>query len=134
MSGAQAQPLARTAPEVYGQGVEMLQMQRAMPSPQGQPTPAPAAPPSAAALPAGNPDAYAAMMQQATGMREQTGLLTAPTNRPTEPITAGLSRGPGAGPEALVGRSGSPTGDMLRRLSASTGDPKWQRLADKAGA
>ena len=113
----------------------MLQMQRAMPSPQGVGVPAPAAPPTANGAPATpNPDAYAAMMQQATGMREQTGLLTAPTNRPTEPVTAGLSRGPGAGPEALAGRTGSPTGDLMRQLSAATGDPLWARLADKARA
>lgn len=30
-------------------------------------------------------------------------MLTAPTQRPDEPITAGLSVGPGPGPEALTG-------------------------------
>lgn len=45
--------------------------------------------------------------------------LTAPTERPDEPITAGLPIGAGPGPEALVsqgGPDGTPELDLLRQL------------------
>lgn len=131
-SGAAAQPLVSTPDQAYGLGVDMLQMQRAMPAPQlaGQPI-RPGVPASPTGTPGGgSPSA----MQSAVGLRDQTGLLTTPTLRPTEAITAGLSRGPGPGPAALAARTGTPAGDSLRRLSDATGDPYFAELARKAGA
>jgi hypothetical protein len=46
---------------------------------------------------------------------EDTPMLTDPTNRPNEPITAGLSTGPGVGPEALDTRVAE-TKDLQRFL------------------
>ena len=147
MSGAPAQPLAQVPDQVFGQGVDLMQMQRAMPSPQVAGQTPPGMPPGAAvghapppavaaaqpgAAPSGDP--HAALLAQAAGLRDHTGLLTAPTLRPNEPITAGLNRGPGPGPEALAASTGSPAGDMMRRLSASTGDPLFAALADRARA
>jgi hypothetical protein len=43
--------------------------------------------------------------------------LTAPTERPNEPVTAGLPVGPGPGPEAL-GAPAAPTSDALFDLRA----------------
>lgn len=171
MSGANAQPLRPVPDQVYGKGQELLQMQRAMPMPQGAPSPAPASGPPAARTAAGgpagpsqqsrptpppaapaaaprgavsgatpaaapqrraSPQDFQALLAQAASIKDQTGLLTAPTLRDNEPVTAGLQRGPGPGVEALAAPAGSPAGEMLRRLSAATGDSKWAELAAKA--
>lgn len=85
-------------------------------------------PNTAPAAPYNHEAALAAASQYA----DQTGILKGDTTRPNEPITAGLSRGPGPGPEALGLTNGSPTGDLFRRLSAATGDPFFADLAAKA--
>lgn len=136
-SGRPAQPLSQVPSQYYGAGVEMQQLERAMP------VPAPATPPTVAPGPAapggapgGEPPArdIGAVLAAAAQLRGQTGLMTAPTMRLTEPITAGLRQGPGAGPEALRGRTGTPAGDMLRMLTQQTGQPEFAMLADRAGA
>jgi hypothetical protein len=71
-------------------------------------------------------------MEAAQGLQGAAGLLTRPTGRPNEPITAGLSSGPGPGPEAMQVRMGSPVGEAWRKLSATTGDPFFAELARKA--
>jgi hypothetical protein len=135
MTGQAAQPIGAVAGQEYGAGIEQMAMQRAMPAPQvsGVAAGAPGAP---APAPGGTPPRInmAELMQRAQALQPETGLLTAPTNRPTEPVTAGLSRGPGPGPEALAVRRGSPAGEMLRKLSMETGDPMFARLADQAKA
>ena len=132
ISGQAAQPIGAVAGQQYGAGVEQMAMQRAMPAPQvagaGQGAPGAPAPAPGGAPPRIN---MAELMQRAQALQPATGLLPAPTNRPNEPVTAGLSRGPGPGPEALAVRRGSPAGEMLRRLSAETGDPMFARLADQ---
>jgi len=138
LSGAPAQPIAQGSPGMqYGQGVEMTQMQRAMPAPQvaGQSPAAPSALPAAPGQPqeAVRPD-FATLLAKAGELSNETGMLNQPTGRPNEPVTAGLVRGPGGGPEMLAGPTGSPAGDILRRLSASTGDPMWAELARKGRA
>ena len=128
-------PAPKVAPQTYGQGVEMQTLDAAMPTPNM--AAAVADPPSAAAggSPAPvQPYAHEAVLAAAQTVRPETGLLLDPTNRPSEPITAGLMRGPGPGPEALQRQQGSPAGDMLRRLSQTTGDPYFAQLADQAGA
>lgn len=135
-----AQPLSEVPSQYYGAGVEMQQLERAMPAPApaAPPTvaPGPTAQPGAAPTDGGEPPArdIGAVLAAAAQLRGQTGLMTGPTNRPTEPITAGLRQGPGAGPEALRGRTGTPAGDMLRMLSQQTGQPEFAMLADRAGA
>lgn len=134
-SGAPAMPAPKIAPQTYGQGADMQQLDEAMPAPNMQAAPAPSPGPGGtvdAAAP-GSVD-HLAVLGAAQQLGGQTGLLTRDTNRPQEPITAGLSRGPGAGPEALGMTRGTPTGDILRRLSASTGDPMFAELARKANA
>lgn len=56
--------------------------------------------------------------------------LTGATRRPMEPITAGLSTGPGAGPEVL--RTGDRTARTLRLLASITGDAAFDQLAEQA--
>jgi hypothetical protein len=113
------------------------------PATQQQPVAQPQQLPGAAASPDpnvappnANPGPYdmAAALQAAQQMRAETGMLTAPTNRPNEPITAGLQRGPGGGPELLGMQQGSPTGDMFRRMSQELGDPYFAELANRIRA
>lgn len=79
------------------------------------------------------PDAQAGMMQQAMGAAQahdfQPVNLGAPTARPGEPITAGLSSGPGPGPEAFKPRY-SQASEILQRLSELTGDNTSGQLAE----
>lgn len=138
MSGAPAQPIGAVPGQMYGAGVEQMQLQRAMPAPNlaqgpvaGPAGPPPAGPATAGPAPAQGFDAALAMAQ---GMRDQTGLLQQPTARPDEPITAGLTRGPGPGPEVLAMQQGTPAGDALRRISAQTGDPFFADLARRGNA
>jgi hypothetical protein len=124
-------PRPTVAPQTYGQGVEMQQLDQAMPIPAyaNQPTAQPQM-----ESPSQQPGyTHEAAMAAAQQMQGQVGLLAQETTRPTEPITAGLSRGPGPGPSALGVQQGSPAGDILRRLSATTGDPSFAELARKAG-
>ena len=73
---------------------------------------------------------FAQVMAEAQKMADQGGLL-ARTDRPDEPVTAGLPVGPGPGPEAMTAKFGSPTLATLNRLFQATGDPMWARLASK---
>lgn len=61
--------------------------------------------------------------------------LSAPTQRPFEPVTQGAASGPGAGPEALgpamTGRTAQyqSASDMVNQLAASSGSPDLAALA-----
>jgi len=142
-AGMPAQAVSPVGGQMYGAGVEQAALQQAMPAPQLQGASLPATNPmqQATAPPAGQPpaappmpaaDQFAALMASAQQLKGQAGLLTAPSARPGEPVTAGLSLGPGPGTEALQARTGSPIGESWRRLSAATGDPYFAELARKA--
>lgn len=143
-SGAAAMSTQQIPGQQYGKGVEQVALQNAMPAPQapsvasplpqqgpsaGVPVPAggavPPTAPSAAPAPTDPTAAFAAL-------RDRVGLLGQPTNRPDEPITAGLARGPGPGPEVLNMRQGSPLGTTLRNLASQLGDPYFAQIADRA--
>lgn len=139
ITGDPARPNVPVAGQTYGAGVDQQQLEQSLPTPNvtaAPPANVTAAPPPNSApqpqndVPYDHQQALAAASQYA----DQTGILKADTNRPSEPITAGLTRGPGPGPEALGLTRGSPTGDLLRRLSAATGDPSLAELAMKARA
>lgn len=135
-TGEPAQRIASVPGQRYGEGVQMQQLQQTMPAPQvvqpatvppggGGGAAAPSAPVAAAPAPTAGAPAPASppdLLAIAQEMRGRAGLLTAPTARPNEPITAGLPSGPGPGPEALLMRRGSPTADVLTRLAQDTGD------------
>jgi hypothetical protein len=70
-------PIRTATGQTYGQAGAQQAAQRAVP--MAPPSATPLAPPSSSAVP-----------------------LNAPTARPNEPVTAGLSSGPGPGPEALM--------------------------------
>jgi len=56
--------------------------------------------------------------------------LYAPTQRPGEPITAGMPMGAGPGPE--VTRTGDRVARTYRLIADITGNPRFQELADLA--
>lgn len=162
ISGQPAQPLGAVPGQMYGMGVEQQRLQEAMPAPAIQPDEGgrpvgggERAPTGTAAVSAGyngaiagragtappevddqrrgsREEQYAAAMAAAAQLRGAAGILTRPTDRPDVPVTNGISSGPGAGPEVLGMRRGTPTGRRLRELSALTGDPIFQQLAERA--
>lgn len=132
-SGAPAQPSTPVADQTYGAGVEQQALARTMPTPNNAAV-TPAAPPATAGTasapaPVDQAAALQAALQAAQGLRGQAGVLSMPTQNPGEPVTAGLSIGPGPGPEALMRPMANATGETLRRLSIDTGDPYWAELA-----
>jgi hypothetical protein len=135
LTGAPARPNVPIAGQTYGAGVDQQQLEASMPTPARQaaaPNPQPQPQPQQQQAPQQQPYDHQAALAAASQLSDQTGLLKGDTNRPNEPITAGLTRGPGPGPEALGMTRGSPTGDLFRRLSAATGDPFFADLAAKA--
>lgn len=98
-------PLPMSAPQglPYGDRQKLIAAQRAVPMgpapTPGVATPAPTQAP--APVPGANP-------------------LIAPTNRPSEPITAGLPMGPGPGPEAItgVGQAGMNASNVANLLTS----------------
>lgn len=135
-TGYDAQDVKSVAGQRYGEGTQQAALQRVMPAPNvvgPSATPAPAAAPAATPAPAQQaPMTDAELMQIASQMKGQAGLLTAPTNRPNEPLTAGLPSGPGPGPEAMMMRQGSPTAKVLRDISRATGDSYLADLAARS--
>lgn len=134
-SGAPAMAMASIPGQQYGAGVEQQALQKAMPAPKSQ-TPqvvARAAAQQAAASQGQQPAGGAAPLAQlAAQLKGRVGIMGAPTARPEEPVTQGLSRGLGAGPEVLGMRMKSPLGEMMRAVARQTGDPMLAMLADKA--
>lgn len=56
--------------------------------------------------------------------------LTAPTQRPVEPLTAGLAGGPGPGPEVLsMPAKRTRVADVFATLADQYGDKGWGELA-----
>ena len=90
------QPITTAPGQAYGQAAAQENAQRAVPM-AGIPQPPAAAPVAAPSEPAAAPG---------PGPGEIPWLH--PSDRPDEPVTAGLETGPGPGPEAL---SGSPGGE-----------------------
>lgn len=107
-------PQAVTAPTGlgYGERQALESAQQQMPLPGD---------PIAAAI----PDANAAPTELLS--------LFGPSQRPDEPVTAGMSRGPGPGPEILGGPS-TAASDTLDSLAAETGDYSLAILAQRARA
>lgn len=78
------QPVQAGPSQGYGQRAALERMQQAVPLPQARPAATPAAPQAAPPTPPPTPPDF-----------------FAPTARPDQPVTAGLSTGEGPGPEIL---------------------------------
>lgn len=128
-SGAPAQSVPDSVPGVrYGEGVEHQQLAQTLPPADARaasPTAGAPAPAPAPAMPMSPGDVMAGLQDAPLGM------LTS-TQRPKEPITAGLATGPGPGPSAL--RKGTtPLARTLANLAERTGNEQYAILARKAG-
>lgn len=102
LNGSSTQPI-RTAPsQQYGQGVQQIQAQQAIPLPNSQVMP---------------PQPLASSLSSGP-LPGELPSLNAPTARPGEPVTHGSSSGPGGGPEALtpMGGLGQDVGSVIRSL------------------
>lgn len=126
-SGAPAQKIESVAGQRYGEGKAQADMQRAMPAPAFRDAPAPVvqSPPpqpsqqGVVARPRISPEEYLASVPK--------GLLR--NGDTTGPNTAGLSRGPGPGPEVLPNMGTSnPLRRTLRALYDTTGDERLGRI------
>lgn len=142
-TGMAAQPIQAVPGTGYGQGIKQEMLARQMPAPnvragavapqsvpmrpEASPVAAPAPQPVVQAAPQ-RPDLMAIAQQ----LRGQAGLLERPTQRPNEPVTAGLNMGPGPGREALAQPYGSPLADMMMQLARATGDPYFTDLAQRS--
>lgn len=108
--------------QAYGQAQDQQSAQKAIPLPRDPTTAGPSAQPG--------PDLLALAAQMGGGQP-----LNAPTQRPAEPVTAGLPIGPGAGPEALAGMFSmrrNQTADVLEQVAAATGDTRFLQMAQQA--
>ena len=141
LAGGQGQASQVIKGQTYGEGVQQQALQAAMPAPQANtgvtvPTAQPSAPSASSSEPTqdqGNtqgqkPD-LAALLQQLKGVGGQ---LTAPDDQPDKPFNTGLPGGVG-------NQTGSPmrpyvnrTAQIMRDLSARTGDPIFANLAARA--
>ena len=140
LAGGQGQASQVIKGQTYGEGVQQQALQATMPAPQANtgvrvPTAQPAAQGAPQSAPmqdqggvqAQKPD-LAALLQQLKGVGGQ---LNAPDDQPNKPFNSGLPGGPGMD----VGNPMKPyvnrTGQIMRELSARTGDPIFANLAAK---
>lgn len=107
--------------QTYGVAAEQLRAQQQVPLPKQVP---PSAPAPAGSAPAGPPPPAGAAPSILPG---GLGPLTAPSDRPNEPLTAGLASGPGPGPEALGVQAMSPI-DELRAMYMANPNDDMRRL------
>lgn len=140
LAGGRGQASQVIKGQTYGEGVQQQALQAVMPAPQvntGVRVPAaqasaPSASPSEPTQDQGGTQAdkpdLAALLQQLKGVGGQ---LNAPDDQPDRPFNTGFSGGPGND----IGMPAKPyvnrMGQIMRDLSARTGDPIFANLAAK---
>lgn len=111
--------------QAYGLRGDQIQAQQAMPIPQSDPVPQ-APQPSAT-----DPDLVSMAQQFDPGITP----LSAPTQRPDEPVTTGLTLGAGAGPEIFSSPARAQrSADMLDMLAQYSGDDRTRQMAARIRA
>lgn len=113
-----SQPIKAAAGQPYGARGEQETMQRAQPLPTQAGM---AAPPAA---PTGAPSV----------LPGQLGPLDGQTDRPNEPLTAGLASGPGGGPEMLAPPDPLLKGAAVLNALGDTADPWTRQLRERVNA
>lgn len=120
------QPPQAQASQSYGEKTQQLQAQEQMPLPQGQGPPSP--PPVGAPPPP--PQVDDALLQVAQGFDPGITPLSAPSERPGEPVQAGLSLGPGPGPDIFSQPArANQAADVLTAMAQSTGNQEFLDMA-----
>lgn len=99
-------PVQAAPGQPYGARKQQEDAQRALPMASGQPLPSPTQVPS----------------------------LADPTTRPSEPITAGLPMGLGAGPEALTGLGGDDLAVQLRAVYSAFPSEELREVLERMDA
>lgn len=113
------------------QALEAMPMRSGAPA-AGGPNPPPGGPPADPRMQAQEAVESAIGALGATPFRGP--ILTSPTRRPGEPVTAGLASGAGAGPEVLQRGVNGRVAEMLQEIAQVTGDPLVARYAADAAA
>lgn len=136
--GAQPNLPARVATgQTYGKAASQLEAQKVVPmAPPRLVLPPAASPALAGGVPSGLPgESVAPPAPIAPGA---AGDLHRPTERPTEPVTAGGALGAGPGPEAIPQGPTSPQNTnlsrMLAQIAQSSGSAAVTQLAQRASA
>lgn len=130
LGGYGAQKLDTPTGQGYGEAKAAIESQRDAPLPvvPSGPGPGAAAPSPPGAAPGSPPDLDRAV--QLAELMSPPPPLNAPSTRPTEPFTSGMSIGAGPGPEML--RTGDRVARTISRMAALTGDPRLAELAERA--
>lgn len=121
-------PVAFTG-QPYGVAKQQAQVQAAMPTATPPVQPGAAPPPGTQAPGVGQPGPPGMPPGSLSTPPGALGDLHRPTDRPNEPVTAGLSGGPGPGPEALTPGL-KPTDPITLRLMALYKRFPIQEIAD----
>lgn len=138
--GAPGQMVQAIQGQTYGEGKRQEALQRAMPTPNVQAeqqssaqfsTPVQTGPQNTQSEEVTPVRQRASFQEITSALQGAGGLLRAPDDRPTVPVTDGLPTGPGRGPEAL--QRSTQLGNTLRRLAMQTNDPVFSELASKIG-
>lgn len=104
LSGAPASAPTTPVDTTYGEGERALEAQRRTPVPDfasGGTAPASPGAGGEAAGGGGNVDRFAQAVEAARAMAEPEGMLSAPSQRPMEPLMQGMGAGPGPKPAAV---------------------------------
>lgn len=129
----QYQPAQAPNQQAYGVKNDQLQAQREMPLPQvDNKIPSGGAAAVSPGAPSGGAPAPMDIMQLAREYDPGITPLNAPTARPGEPVTAGLSLGPGPGPEIFQapGRQAR-AADTLAMMARISGDDFYLQMAER---
>lgn len=122
------QPVRTATGQPYGNAGAQAAAQRAFPLPQPAETPSPGAGAAVERIP-GTMTPAAAQAYTPPSF----GLSTLPSQRPNEPVTAGISSGPGPGPDPFAQGAFSGAA-LLAALAAARDDPELRALANLAEA
>ena len=143
LAGGQGQASQVIKGQTYGEGVQQQALQATMPAPQAntgvrvptaqlstqtQQSAPNVVTGSTSTQQSQGPD-MGALMAQLKGMG---GLLRAPDDQPNTPFTSGLPSGPQTNSMTSTMPFINRTGQLMRDLSAQTGDPIFANLAAKA--
>lgn len=123
--GYAAQPADAPTGMGYGERQASIESQQALPMAQVS-APGGGGPPQPSQDPAQRLQAAVAAAKR---MRPPAP-LTGPSQRPGEPLTAGMAMGPGAGPEVL--RNGDRVARTMKLLAEVTGDAAFSDLYNQA--
>lgn len=122
--GYGAQPAAAPTGMPYGEHQASIESQQALPMAQVN---------GAGGGPTGPPQDPAQRLQMAVEAARRMrppAPLTGPSQRPMEPITAGMASGPGPGPEVL--RTGDRVARTFKLLAEVTGDATFDQLYEQS--